>query len=102
MALPMALLLLVGLGFVATASAILSNTDQRVSVAYGAANGALASAEAALEHGIVELSARTAAGQDPDGVQIVADTLATFTYTVTANSKREGYSVRLSWEHRVL
>ncbi|MFN2433180.1 MAG: hypothetical protein ABR599_10275 [Gemmatimonadota bacterium] len=89
MALPLALMLLIGLGLVATAAAVLSTTDTRISSSYGTSNNAVAAAEAAIEHGIVELTARARAGQDPDGVQIVSSSLGAFTYTVTAFSKRE-------------
>lgn len=89
MALQLALLLLVGLGFVATAAALLSTNDTRMSSSYSTSNNALSAAEAAIDHGLVELTNRVLAGQDPDSVQILADTLGRFGYTVTAFSKRE-------------
>jgi hypothetical protein len=92
-ALPLALLLLVGLGFVATAAVFLSNTDMRISSSYGAGNSAVATAEAGIEHGVVELTRRALSGQDPDSVQIVSDTLGRFAYTVMAFSKREHTNV---------
>ena len=46
MALPLALMLLIGLGLVATAAAFLSNSDMRISTSYGSANNAVAAAEA--------------------------------------------------------
>jgi hypothetical protein len=88
-ALPLALLLLVCLGLIATAAVFLSNTDQRISSSYTKSNNAVAAAEAAAEHGVTELTVRARAGQDPDSVQILADTLGRFTYTVSAYSKRE-------------
>ncbi len=89
MALPLALLLLIGLGLVASAAVFLSNTEQQVSTSYGTGNRAVAAAEAAVDHGVAELTRRARAGQDPDSVQILSDTLGTFTYTVMAYSKRE-------------
>ncbi len=88
-ALPLALLLLIGLGFIGTAAVFLSNAEMRISTSYGTSNNAVAAAEAAIEHGLVELTARVRAGQDPDSVQIVSDRLGRFAYTVTAFSKRE-------------
>ena len=88
-ALPTALLLLVCLGFIATAASFLSTTDLQISSGFSAGNNAVATAEAALEHGIVELSNRARAGEDPDGVAILSDSLGTFGYTVTAFTKRE-------------
>ncbi len=88
-ALPLALLLLVCLGLIATAAVFLSNTDQRISSSYSQSNNAVAAAEAAVEHGVAELTTRAFAGQDPDSVQILADTLGRFTYTVSVSSKRE-------------
>jgi Tfp pilus assembly protein PilX len=88
-ALPLALLILVGIGLVATVAAFLSDTDLRISSSYGGGNRAVAAAEAAIEHGMVELTERARAGQDPDGIVIVTDTIDGFAYTVTATSKRE-------------
>jgi hypothetical protein len=88
-ALPLALLILVGIGLVATVAAFLSDTDLRISSSYGGGNRAVAAAEAAVEHGMVRLTQLVRAGQDPDGVVIVTDTLDGYAYTVTATSKRE-------------
>lgn len=89
-ALPLALLILVGLGFVATGAVFFSNTDMKISSSYSASNTALAAAEAGIEHGIAELSARARAGQDPDNVQIISHAqLGRFTYDVRAYSKLE-------------
>ena len=85
-ALPLALLLLICLGLIASAAVFLSNTDQRISSSYSKSNNAVAAAEAAAEHGVTELTTRAQAGQDPDSVQILADTLGRFTYTVSAYS----------------
>lgn len=89
MALPLSLILLVGLGLVATAAVFLSNTEMRISSSYGTSNRAVSVAEAAVEHGVAELNSRIRAGENPDSVQIVASTLGSFSYTVSAYSKRE-------------
>jgi hypothetical protein len=88
-ALPLALILLVALGLIATGAVFMSNTEMRVSSSYGRSNNAIAAAEAAAEHGLVELSELSQAGQDPDSVQILAASISGFAYTVTAYSKRE-------------
>jgi hypothetical protein len=89
MALPLALLLLVALGFVGMGAVFMSNTEMRVSSGFSRSNNAVAAAEAGAEHGIVALSQLSQGGQDPDSVQILADTINGFAYTVTAYSKRE-------------
>ena len=88
-ALPLALLILVGLGFVATGAAFMSSTDSRISASYSASNSAMAAAEAALEHGVMVLDTLSRAGQDPDDQTIVQSSLGRFSYTVTVTSKRE-------------
>jgi hypothetical protein len=88
MALPLALILLIGLGFVATGAVFMSNTEMRVSTSYTSGNNAIAVAEAAAEHGVARLNELAAAGEDPDSVLIVSDTLGSFTYTALALSKR--------------
>ncbi|HEY7460688.1 MAG TPA: PilX N-terminal domain-containing pilus assembly protein [Gemmatimonadota bacterium] len=91
-ALPLALLLLICLGLIGTAAVFLSNSDQRISSGFSRSNNAVAAAEAALEHGIAELTTRAQAGQDPDSVQILSDSLGRFAYSVTVYSKREATS----------
>ncbi len=89
MALPLALLVLVALGLMATGAVFMSNTEMHISSSYSRSNNAVSAAEAAAEHGLVELTELAQAGQDPDSVQIVADSINGFAYTVTAYSKRE-------------
>jgi len=89
MALPLALLLLVALGLIAGAASTMSNTDLRISSAFASSNHALDVADGAVEHGVAELTARSLAGQDPDNVVILSDTLDGYAYSVTAFSKRE-------------
>jgi Tfp pilus assembly protein PilX len=91
-ALPLALLLLICLGLIGTAAVFLSNSDQRISSGFSRSNNAVATAEAALEHGIAELTTRARAGQDPDSVQILSDSLGRFAYSVQVYSKREATS----------
>jgi hypothetical protein len=89
-ALPLALVILIALGFSATAAVFMSNTEMKISSSFSTANSAIAAAEAAADHGVATLNTLSRAGQDPDSVQILSDSLGRFAYAVVAYSKREG------------
>ena len=88
-ALPLAILLLIALGLVATSAVFLSNTESRISSRYSFSNTALAAAEAAFEHGVSELTrVSRIPGVMPDTVT-TSGSLGRFSYTVKAFSKFE-------------
>jgi hypothetical protein len=89
--LPLALLLCVALGSIATATAIRSVTESRIAVNFDAFHRALDVAEGGLERGLEMLAAAYESGAAlPDTITLVPyDTLSGFTYSVRAQVRKE-------------
>ena len=91
LALPLALLLCLALGFIAAAAASFALTSARIARNFVAFQGALDVAEAGLAHGVELLATAYERGAaPPDTVTLVLeDSLGGFDYTVRAEARRE-------------
>lgn len=90
LALPLALLLFVALGFVVTAAFGLALTAGRIATNVDAFNRSLAVAEGGLDRGVEQLASAYEAGTPvPDTMTVVEDSLDGFAYRVRTEVRRE-------------